>query len=61
MGWWAKWWRRRTCDHDWVLVDKQRILGALPTREWGGSYVDYHYIYVSRCSHCGATRARNGT
>ena len=43
MLWWANWCARRTCQRDWELVGRQKILGASLTREWGGSYVDSHY------------------
>jgi hypothetical protein len=56
MGWWAGWWKRRTCTHHWELVEKEKILGQLSVREWGGSSVTHRYIYVYRCPICGATK-----
>ena len=55
-----EWWARRTCPHNWELVEKQGIPGrplgrpALPPLG-----VAYHFIYIYRCPICGAVKAKS--
>ncbi len=56
MGWWAGWLERRTCPHNWELIEKQKILGG-PPREI--PCVEWHYIYVYRCRNCGTIKRKN--
>jgi hypothetical protein len=58
---WAKdWWRRRTCRHNWELVETQKILGN-PNDRWsfGRTAIGHHSLYVYKCPVCGANKVRN--
>ena len=67
LGRWAKWWRRRTCPHNWELVEKEKILGSndfVPSTledvpGQAGSGIGYHYIHVYRCRNCEAIKRKN--
>jgi len=60
MGRLQAWWNRRTCDHLWELVGRQKVMGALPTRLWGDTATDRQHLRVYRCLHCGATKREPG-
>jgi hypothetical protein len=47
----------RKCTHSWELVEKHKMLGGL--RMLPGGHPGYHYMYVYRCSICGATKIKN--
>jgi hypothetical protein len=48
-----EWWGRRTCHHDWELVEKNEMLGR-----WGRG-VGYHHLCTYRCRSCGAVRVES--
>jgi hypothetical protein len=58
--WLRGWWTRRTCSHDWELVDTQETLGSpLGRQTWAPRNVTKRHVYTYRCSVCGAERSRS--
>jgi hypothetical protein len=55
VGYLADWWKRRTCRHNWELVEKEKILDG-PGPMAYNAHGAYRYVY--RCRNCGATKAK---
>ena len=58
--WLQAWWTRRTCPHEWEVVESHETLGSpLGRATWAPRNVTRRTMYTSSCNICGAKKTRS--